>query len=231
VWLVACQDADFDASAAGERLRSLGLAPLELVKASELVHGAGWEHRVDSRRAWTRLTLADGRVIDSDDVQGVLNRLLWVSAEGYAGASEADREYAGGELYALVQSWLASLGRRVINRPTGSGLAGAWRTPCQWRSVAREAGLAIRPYSDEDGAPCDGRRVLVIDERIVGDDAVPDDVRSGCGRLARMVDLDLVEACFDEDWSFADASLLPAIASPADGRVDAVAEALRARAA
>ena len=68
----------------GDRLRSLGLTPLEVVKASELVHGAGWEHRVDSRGAWTRLVLADGRVIDTSDVRGVLNRLLWVSAEGYA---------------------------------------------------------------------------------------------------------------------------------------------------
>ena len=105
---------------------------------------------------WTRLVLADGRVIDTRDVRGVLNRLLWVSAEGYAGASEADREYAGGELYALVQSWLASLGRRVINRPTGSALAGTWRTPCQWRAVAREAGLAIRASPGRRDRPARG---------------------------------------------------------------------------
>ena len=230
-WLVACQDADIDASATGDRLQSLGLTPLEVVKASELVHGAGWEHRVDSAGAWTRLVLADGRVIDTRDVRGVLNRLLWVSAEGYAGASEADREYAGGELYALVQSWLASLGQRVINRPTGSALAGTWRLPCQWRAVAREAGLAIRSYPDDGSAPHAVRRVLVIDGRVVDDDGAPDDVRQGAERLARIVDLDLLEARFDDDWAFADASLLPAIASPDEGRVDAVAQALRARAA
>ena len=74
------------------------------------------------------------------------------------------------------------------------------------------------------------RRVLVIDGRVVDDDGAPDDVRRGGERLARIVDLDLLEARFDDDWAFADASLLPAIASPDDGRVDAVAEALRARA-
>ena len=134
--------------------------------------------------------------------------------------------------YALVQSWLASLGQRVINRPTGSALAGTWRTPCQWRAVAREAGLAIRALPGRRRAlrsPCaacwsstgawwttTGRRTTYGRAR---------------ERLARIVDLDLLEARFDDDWAFADASLLPAIASPDEGRVDAVAQALRARAA
>jgi hypothetical protein len=73
--------------------------------------------------------------------------------------------------------------------------------------------------------------VLVVDGRVADHDAAPDRVRRGGERLARIVDLDLVEARFDDDWAFADASLLPAIASPDEGRVEAVAQALRARAA
>ena len=233
MWLVACQDGDADAISTGDGLRALGLTPLEVVTSSDLVHGACWEHRVDTRGARTRLRLADGRVIDSRDVQGVLNRLLWVSAEGHRGASETDREYAGGELYALVQSWLHAFGPRAVNRPTGSALAGAWRTPCQWRAAAREARLAIRPYPDDATAPPAVRRVLVVDGRAIdeGDHGVPDDVLRGCERLTRIVGLDIVEARFDEDLAFADASLLPALASPDEGRVAAVAQALRARAA
>jgi hypothetical protein len=232
MWLVVCQDGDVDARAAIVRLREHGLAPVELVTATQLVHGARWEHRVGAGgAARTRVTLADGRTIDSAELRGVLNRLLWVSAEGYLGASEADREYAGGELYALVQSWLASLGRRVVNRPGGSGLAGPWLRPCQWRWEARAAGLRIRPVPEDEPAPLDGGRVLVVDGAVADAGGAPEGVGEGCVRLARALGLDVVEMRFDEDWSFADASLVPALAVGAAARLDAVAAALRERGA
>jgi len=55
VWLVTCQDGDSDAVLLASRLREVGLEPLELVLATELVHGARWEHRVGrwgSRDPW-----------------------------------------------------------------------------------------------------------------------------------------------------------------------------------
>lgn len=231
MWLVVCQDADADAVAAAEQLRELGLRPLEVVLATQLVHGARWEHRVGSWGTRTRLRLADGREIDSDSVGGVLNRLLWITADGFVGASERDRTYAGGELHALVQSWLAGFGRRSVNRPEGVGLCGPWRTPDQWRAPARAAGLAIRPFPEPADARPDLTSLLIIDGLVVQNGGAPAAVRDAALRLVADLDHDLVELRFDADWRFADATLTPMLTMGGDGRVRAVADALRARAA
>jgi hypothetical protein len=231
MWLVACQDGDGDAVLLAARLRELGLEPLELVRATELVHGARWEHRVGGWGSRTRLWLADGREIDSDDVCGVLNRLLWITADGFVGASATNREYAGRELHALVQSWLESFGTRAINRPAGIGLSGPWRTPDQWRALAREAGLEIRAFPEPSEEVLQLTLVLVIDGTIVEAGGAPAHVREGALRLDAELDEDLIEMRFDEDWKFADATLMPAMVYGGEQRVHAVARALRARAA
>jgi hypothetical protein len=231
VWLVACQDGDDDAVLLAGRMRDLGLEPLELVLATELVHGARWEHRVGGWGCRTRLRMADGREIDSDDVVGVLNRLLWITADGFAGASDTDRQYAGGELHALVQSWLEGFGARVVNRPDGLGLSGPWRTPDQWRSLALGTGLEIRAFPEPSDQPLVLVPVLVIDGEIVEDGGAPADVREGALRLDAEIGADLIEMRFDEDWKFADATLTPALVYGGEQRVHAVARALRARAA
>jgi hypothetical protein len=230
VWLVTCQDGDSDAVLLADRLREAGLEPLELVLATELVHGARWEHRVGNWGSRTQLRLADGREIDSGDVHGVLNRLLWITADGFLGASDTDREYAGGELHALVQSWLEGFGSRAVNRPAGLGLCGPWRTPDQWRALAREAGLAIRAFPEASEQALELAPVLVIDGEIVEDGGAPARVCEGALRLAAGLGHDLIELRFDEDWRFADATLMPALLYGGEARVEAVARALRARA-
>lgn len=237
MWLVVCQDSDPDGPWLAERLALADDVPVELVAASALVHGARWEHRLHAGRPSTVLTLADGRRIDSAAVRGVVNRLLWVGADGFGGASETDREYATTELYALVQSWLHAFGARAINRPAPSGLSGAWRAPCQWRWLARTAGLPVRPY--RSGRPAQegsgDRTVLVLDGRIVDGRDVPDAIAAGCARLARDGGLELMEARFSvrapDRWEFEDVSLLPGVQAAGDDLARHLAGALRARAA
>ena len=231
MWLVTCQDSDRDAVLLAGQLRAAGLEPLELVLATELVHGARWEHRVGSWGSRTQLRLADGREIDSDDVRGVLNRLLWITADGFLGAPDSDREYAGGELHALVQSWLEGFGSRAVNRPAGLGLCGPWRTPDQWRALARTAGLEIRAFPEPSDQVLEFAPVLVVDGEIVEDGGAPAQLREGTLRLAAQLGHDLIELRFDENWRFADATLMPALLNCGEARVNAVARALRARAA
>lgn len=231
MWLVTCQDSDSDAVLLAGRLREAGLEPVELVLATQLVHGARWEHRVGSWGSCTRLRLADGREIDSAAVRGVLNRLLWITADGFLGASDSDREYAGGELHALVQSWLEGFGSRAVNRPAGLGLCGPWRTPDQWRALARTAGLEIRAFPEPPGQVLELAPVLVIDGEIVEDGGAPPHVRDGALRFATALGHDLIELRFDDEWRFADATLMPALVDGGGVRARAVARALRARAA
>jgi hypothetical protein len=182
MWLILAQDGDVEAGWLAERLRARARRRVELVEASELVHECRWEHRIGTGTTSSRLVVGDRTVIDSAEVDGVVNRLGWLSAEGFEGAPPADRDYAAGELFALGLSWLESLGSRVLNRPSGMGLAGAWRTPGQWRALASSVGLPIVPYdSDADDTPDQAElTVLVVDGRVLG---------SPPAEAARLVDL------------------------------------------
>jgi hypothetical protein len=210
VWLVVSQDGDADAAWLVDGLRTGVDEPIVLVTAGHLVHDCRWEHRVGRWGASTRLTLGDGSVIDSDAVGAVLNRLLWISADGFRGADPRDRRYATAEFYALALSWLHSLGARVLNRPAGTGLAGAWRTDISWRALARLAGLPVLASRSSDAAldpgPDDDRRVLLVDGEPIEDRAqiegwaqpwqFDDMLRAGLAELQRASGLDVLEARF-----------------------------------
>lgn len=233
MWLIPCHDGDAEAVWIGERLRALGLRPLELITASELVHGARWEHRVDSRRVSTTLRLADGRRIDCAGVGGVLNRLDWLSADGYLGASEVDREYATAELQALVLSWLGGLGPRVLNPPVPPSLGPAWGSSCEWRARALAAGARVSPYASEAGPePSGAGKLLVIDGTAVGAEG------SAAGGTdpaiwARATGLDIFEASFaaapDGGWELLDVNPMVAFSGAPDDAPGALARALLAR--
>jgi hypothetical protein len=193
MWLVLAQDGDVEARWLADQLRTRAERRVELVEAGELVHECRWEHRIGTGTTSSRLVVGKGMVIDSAEVDGVVNRLSWLSAEGFEGAPPADREYATGELFALGLSWLESLGSRVLNRPSGFSLSGAWRTSAQWRALARSAGLLVEPYGsdDPDDAPDESdRTVLVVDGRVLGSPA-PDAVR--LVNLQRDSGLDMME--------------------------------------
>ena len=44
------------------------------------------------------------------------------------------RDYAAAELSALIVSWLAALGGRVLNPASARGFSGAWRSRSEWSS-------------------------------------------------------------------------------------------------
>ncbi len=137
VWLVIAGDYDEAARWAAERLPSAGLDPLLFITDTDLAGGT-WDHRLGADGAATRLTLADGRVIDSREVQGTLNRLQLAPLPPLA---PEDRDYGFHEMSALMMSWLASLPGPVLNPPDTRGLAGAWRSPAEWAQLTAEAGL------------------------------------------------------------------------------------------
>jgi hypothetical protein len=248
MWLVLGQDGDVEASWVADGLGARADRPVRLVTASALVHDCRWEHRVGAAGASSRLVLGEGTVLDAATVDGVVNRLCWLGAEGYVGASERDREYATGELFALGLSWLESLGGRVVNRPTGSGLAGAWRRAAEWRSLARAVGLAVVPYeSDEPEVAIDDadRVVLVLDGEVLdapgrgtGIDPAPalaPGDRDALAALAGAAGQDLIDARLVSGpdpggrWALRTASFLPPMSLFGDAGLDALHKALMTR--
>jgi hypothetical protein len=240
MWLLASQDEDAEAVWLADRLIELGLNPLEHVTATDLVHDVEWEHRVSSGGARTVLRLGDGRLIDSGDVDAVLNRLSWVTAEGFGGASNFDREYAGEELRALALSWLEGFGAAAVNRPSSAGLCGPFRPDSHWRWIAAQAGLPARPCAEPADAENavrnpDRRWLLIIDGSAVplgaadGDGPTPD-----ARRLTDALGLDVFSAGFERseagDWELCTVDLLPSFFSAGDEAVEALVALLRQRA-
>ena len=243
MWLVLAQDNDVEARWVAAGLRARTTRPVALVTAATLVHDCRWEHRVGAAGASSRLVLGDGTVLDPTTVDGVVNRLCWLGADGFAGASARDREYATGELNALGLSWLTSLGGRVVNRPAGNGLAGSWRRMAEWRGLARGVGLPAVPYDSDQPEMATGgtdRVVLVLDGEVIegggpaapGPGLTPAD-RGALVALQRASGLDLLDVHLGagERLALRSASFLPAMSRFGDAGLDALQRALTRRGA
>jgi len=229
MWLVVGQDGDVEARWIAKELRARTDRPVELIEASTLAHDCRWEHRIGGAGASSRLVVGHDTVVDSARVDGVVNRLTWLGADGFLGASHRDRDYATGELYALGLSWLESLGPCVLNRPTGIGLSGAWRTPGKWRALARSVGLPIVPYGSDDGwdspGDVDDQVVIVLDGEVL-DDGLPPEVGAGLIELQRVSGLDLLEARLTAGGALRTVSFLACLSRLGDRVADAVHTAL-----
>jgi hypothetical protein len=209
VWLVIAADYDEAARWAVERLPSAGLDPLFFVTDGDLA-GATWEHRLGVDGACTRLTLGDGRVIDSHEIQGTLNRLQLAPLLPLA---PEDRDYGFHEMSALMMSWLASLPGPVLNPPDTRGLAGAWRSPAEWAQLTAEAGLPAAHVTVDtaaDWSPDGGgwrmwppfsqiiEDVIVVGQAVFALESVDESTLAGCRQLACLAQtpiLGLVFSC------------------------------------
>lgn len=121
-----------------------GAAQAALLTDEDLLSGVGWSHVQQGSMSQTTLRLRDGRRIYSGEISAVFNRLRYLNA-GYLTTLEgSDREYALGETFALVLSWLASLKCVVINPTSVRGLSGDPRSLIEWLRLAGEVGLPTR---------------------------------------------------------------------------------------
>lgn len=230
MYLVLCDSSDLAALWAWREL-SRRLAGVRLVTSEALVYAARWEHRVDSCRTSTTITLGDGRVIRSEEVRGTLNRLLVLPGD-HLRAVAADREYAGAELLAFFASWLHALPKPVLNPASPSGLSGGaqWRDHSEWLWLAAQSGLDVPPYVENEStvpervADLGTRTLMVIGDRVVGPPH-PAQVAAGCIALARRTNLGILGIGFD-GWSFRHATVVPDLREGGSDAIDALAEAL-----
>jgi hypothetical protein len=118
-----------------------GAGAVQLVTPSELAGARGWTHALDARgRVTGDVVAASGAVLAPDAIAAVLNRCFVVAAPAFARAQPRERDYAAAEMHALVVSWLAGLGRPVING-ADTMLGGTSRR--QWLMRAVAAGIPV----------------------------------------------------------------------------------------
>jgi hypothetical protein len=241
VYLVLCYEWDIPGLWAYQKLREIGLTPIELVTARPLALAKTWEHCLGQKGAFLKISLHDGRVLNSSDIRGVLNRLTSIPQDLIGHAVAEDREYASSELTAFYLSWLSTF-ECVINRPTPQGLAGAWRHRSQWALLAARAGLNAPLYRQSSASdPEDGygsfscsddtvTNVIVLKNELFGP-PVPPDVAEASRKLAVSAELDLLGIdLFDSGngaLTFAHATPVPDLISGGDALIEALARALR----
>src|SRR4029434_3138272 len=110
----------------------------------EMLRLASWSHRVDSKgKTITRVTVPRAEPIEDAGVAAVLNRIRYLPVPRFHRASAKDRDYAGIELQALVGSWLAGFGTRVVHVVREH----PWLTPVlprpHWAAPAARCGLPV----------------------------------------------------------------------------------------
>jgi hypothetical protein len=155
VYCVFCRADDLPALWAYRGLKRRGLDPLEIFTPEALVYNRRLEHRLQASETITRIELADGRVLESAKLRGVLNRLSYLPVDHFRAALADDRPYAGLEQQAIFLSWMHALPGVVINRPWPRSLCGEFRSPAEWVWLAVKAGLPVLPYHQSDGQALD----------------------------------------------------------------------------
>jgi hypothetical protein len=239
MWVVLCSHSDVSARHTYEGLRRLR-APhaVELVTADDIESAPFFKHRIGSGGPRFDITLGDGRSFSSDQIDGVLNRLLAPSRFWLTDTNGSETQYAYDEFQAIYTSWLNGLGVRVINRPSRYSLCGPFLHSCEWTELARQAGFKIRTSRPPDrasapdilGAPqVATRSVLVLRERLFGTD-IPCTIQQSCFALAHRVGVDLLGieliASEADGYSFSSASACPPLPAADSDFLQALAETL-----
>ena len=238
--MILCEIGDGAALWAAGRLQERGIA-VDLVTGAALGAARRWEHRITGTEVSTSITLPDGRVLDSEGAEPILNRLSYIPTERLRAVSGADFGYAMQELYALYLSWLAGWPGRVINRPVPQGLCGNFRHPSEWATLAARAGLPTTPWKqgssdapDEAWMPRPTElAVYVCGDEVVAPIALSDAMVAGCRALAALAHCDLLGIDFERSrdaaegdaWRLTGASPLPDLIRGGDALADALAKA------
>jgi len=242
VRLVLCSLSDAGGLWAFERLRARGLRPIELVTSDALAY-AEWEHGIDGGGARVVVTLSDGRILQSDQIAGTLNRLVWLPAESFVLVHPDDRDYVTQELNAFYVSWLNALPAPMLNRPTTQSLCGRIHHISEWISLAAKAGLPIPRYHQSSrslppeyalharvpDAGSDLSTVLVVGSHVLGSH-VPAQISEGCVRLSGLAQASMLGVDFSIEprgtWTFAGATTFPDLIAGGEPLLDALAAEL-----
>jgi hypothetical protein len=103
-----------------------------------------WSHYVDERgRVETQLTLPGRPALLSSQVRAVFNRIQHLPMPSFLHGSAQDRDYAATEFQALMQSWLASFGDRILHSLRNQPLLSPQLPMLRWAQAAAVQGLPV----------------------------------------------------------------------------------------
>ena len=151
--LVIAEPHDTPALWLRNRLAGLLEEPVRLTTPVQLLCSRRIVHRLDSAGGGFEFEASDGARIASEEVDGVVSRILSVPVAQLRVATESDRRYAEEELYAFLLGWLGSIDCPVLNAPSPDGLCGPFHGLLAIRQFAATAGLFCDAAVAAPGAP------------------------------------------------------------------------------
>lgn len=243
MWLILSEIDDASAIWAFRGLKIRQIEPLDFVSSEVLAYSLKWEHRLESNETTIKIKLADGREIQSDTINGILNRLFTIPQKHFEVANPKDHGYAVQELASFFVSWLNCFDCPVINPPTPHGLSGHFRHASEWAVLASRAGLPTPTYirssydTDLDMHPL-GRLVsypktlytVLVLRGFTSRAIIPEELQSGCKILSELANTPLlgVDFIYDETdgWVFVGATPSPDLRIGGEEFLDKLAEEL-----
>jgi hypothetical protein len=244
MWLVICNAGDSSSHWVRSGLQKRSLAPVELITTESLMTSVRWEHRLGKARISTKFELLDGRQFNDREVQGTLNRMLYIPQESLLLIKPSERPYIAQELTSLFLSWLYSVPGVMVNRPTPQGLCGQWRHISEWVFLAAQAGLPTLPYRQSGNdvnlglgiqtslAPSGWNiQTSIVFNGVIYGASFPPEIQAGCLRLwqaSRTELLGIELACGPAgEYAFSGANVYPTLNLGGEALLDALADGFR----
>lgn len=191
---------------------------LALVTTAQLAQSR-IEHYVGSEGSSFRMS-GPNVGLDSDAIEGVINRIVAPWAPWLEYSSAEDRAYGIQELHALYLSILTCFRCPVVNAASPQGLGGAQWSPVRLKLMAVAAGLTLaQPEWPADGVAKASseasfpRTVIVLGQDVMAPPNCSQSVIRGAQRLAEMSGTALLGVQFhltrDTAWRFVHSTPLP----------------------
>lgn len=220
--VILCHPDDISALWLHRELSAAGVS-VTLVSVEQLVFSRSITHVLTGTGDTGTIRIADQRVLHSEAIAGLVNRVRLLPTQHFNNAAPGDREYAAAELHAFLLAWLNGIAGRVLNPARPPLLGGGINDVAAIRHYAATAGLPTAPWrqstrtaalvgsGDVDITVVPTHVVTVLDNRLFGP-IVPTDLAGGCCRLAAYLGTPLMQVAFSRTgtsaWRFLHATPL-----------------------
>ncbi len=239
-WLILCHSTDAAALWAARGLQRRLDERVEVVTPELLAFATLSEHQISPDGQLVHIQLADGRLIRSERLRGVVNRIVSPWVGHWLSNGPGDAEYVMAEAVAFHLGWLSALTVPVLNPPSPSSLAGAFLRPGELRLLAFQMGIACVPFTRStrddrgpDGSdaswPLRAANAVVVAGRAFGVQTTPS-LNDRCVRLSEALQTPLLGLTFRPDPagepSLECATPLPDLRVGGEALIDVLAGAL-----
>lgn len=189
-----------------------------LVMPDEFAIGSRFSLKVLEEGDIATVQLSDGRIIDSSNLTGVINRMENFPRPSLINVSDSDVIYACEEMRAATVAWFASLNCPILNSPTPYSAIGFTAHEAVWRHRVEGYGIRSAPLimggeNEVDQYP--DISVVAIGETVLAmeENSAPNSIIEASTRLLYATGFNLLGLDFSKnssgEWEFLRVHMMP----------------------